>query len=71
VLVCLLRMSESCFQKCVYKYNDNDLNLGEMSCIDRCTAKYLEAAEKVGDRISYSIDASVLFTSCEVRSTHA
>ena len=44
-------MSNVCFQKCVQKYGDPDLHIGEMSCIDRCTMKYLETQNRVGERI--------------------
>ena len=43
------KMSSACFAKCAsHKHKDTDLALGEMSCTDRCVAKYLEAQEKVG-----------------------
>lgn len=41
------RMSETCFQKCVAQYNDADLSVGEMSCVDRCVGKYLAVHERV------------------------
>lgn len=44
-------MCSLCFEKCVSRYNDNDLNLGEMSCVDRCVGKYLESHMKVGGSV--------------------
>mmetsp|Transcript_6976 Transcript_6976/g.8701 ORF Transcript_6976/g.8701 Transcript_6976/m.8701 type:complete len:102 (-) Transcript_6976:452-757(-) len=49
VTVSLNKIVSTCFTKCASrKHKDKDLQLGEMSCIDRCTAKYLDAQEKVG-----------------------
>lgn len=43
------KIASSCFTKCASrKHRDPDLSLGEMSCTDRCVAKYLEAQQKVG-----------------------
>ncbi len=44
-------MSDSCFRKCVNRYKDADLSVGEMSCTDRCVGKYLQALEKVEARV--------------------
>jgi import inner membrane translocase subunit TIM10 len=42
-------MASACFHKCVgRKHREPDLALGEMTCADRCVAKYLEAQQRVG-----------------------
>lgn len=42
-------MAITCNKKCVVKYNESDLSVGEMACVDRCVSKYMQAQEKVGD----------------------
>lgn len=42
------RLNESCARKCIIKYTDGDLAVGEMACVDRCVGKYMQAQEKVG-----------------------
>lgn len=42
-------MSKMCSKKCITKYSDAELAVGEMTCIDRCTGKYMHAQGVVGD----------------------
>ncbi|KAG7401668.1 hypothetical protein PHYBOEH_011622 [Phytophthora boehmeriae] len=46
------RLSRVCFQKCKFKYNDGQLNVGEMSCIDRCAGKYMQAYSNLGVKMA-------------------
>lgn len=48
------RMSAACFRKCVTAYHSDELSVGEMTCIDRCTGKYYEAQTKVGEILKQS-----------------
>lgn len=41
------RMSTACAKKCIIKHHDADLSVGEMSCIDRCSSKFMQAREVV------------------------
>ena len=41
-------MTLSCYRKCISTYHDSELNVAELSCLDRCASKYLQAQEKVG-----------------------
>ena len=43
------KMVKNCFRKCVPKLREEpDLNVAEMTCTDRCVAKYMKAHAKVG-----------------------
>ncbi|TMW63786.1 hypothetical protein Poli38472_002727 [Pythium oligandrum] len=46
------RLSRVCFQKCKFKYSDGQLNVGEMSCIDRCSGKYMQAYQALGVKMA-------------------
>ena len=40
------RMTSACFSKCMdTRYKDGDLNVGENSCVDRCSAKYWQVSK--------------------------
>uniref|UniRef100_A0A061QXJ9 Mitochondrial import inner membrane translocase subunit n=1 Tax=Tetraselmis sp. GSL018 TaxID=582737 RepID=A0A061QXJ9_9CHLO len=43
------KMTANCYDKCVEKrYNDNDLSVGENSCLDRCCNKYWQVTAIIG-----------------------
>ncbi|KAK9825168.1 hypothetical protein WJX81_001265 [Elliptochloris bilobata] len=43
------RMVAACFEKCMDKrYKEGDLNVGENSCVDRCSSKYWQVTGIVG-----------------------
>jgi len=38
------RIANVCFDKCITKKcKDSELNIGESSCVDRCSSKYFQA----------------------------
>ena len=41
------------------KMKDGDLNVGEMSCIDRCVGKYMEAQGIVGQKLQEATEQSM------------
>ncbi|KAL9913269.1 mitochondrial import inner membrane translocase subunit Tim10 [Glossina fuscipes] len=47
------RMANACHKKCIPpRYSEADLGKGEMVCIDRCVAKYLDIHEKIGKKLT-------------------
>ena len=54
------KIASSCFTKCASrKHKDQELPLGEMSCTDRCVARYLEAQERVGQILQKANEAQM------------
>ncbi|DBA82538.1 hypothetical protein WJX79_003697 [Trebouxia sp. C0005] len=46
------RMVASCYDKCMDKrYKEGELNVGENSCIDRCSSKYWQVTGIVGQML--------------------
>ncbi|RHY26210.1 hypothetical protein DYB32_007801 [Aphanomyces invadans] len=41
------RMRQICFEKCVHRFREGDLDMGESTCDDRCVGKYLQAYYKL------------------------
>lgn len=41
------KMNRACFQKCVQNLKEGDLQVGEMTCVDRCVGKFMEARERM------------------------
>eukprot|EP00891_Asterochloris_glomerata_P009481 jgi/Astpho2/9481/gw1.00145.200.1_t len=43
------RMVSACYEKCMdRRYKEGDLNVGENSCVDRCSSKYWQVTGIVG-----------------------
>ena len=38
-------MLTTCFKKCVPKFHESEMHVGELSCIDRCIFKYYETTQ--------------------------
>ncbi len=51
------RMSKTCFEKCLGKHKDSQLNVGEQSCVDRCVVKYIETQTTVGLKLREGMEA--------------
>ena len=46
-------MTNSCHKKCVStNYREPALEKGELVCIDRCVAKYLDIHEQIGKKLT-------------------
>lgn len=44
-------MSKLCFLKCVKKFGEPDLGVGEMACMDRCVVKYMHTVTEVAAKM--------------------
>mmetsp|Transcript_18592 Transcript_18592/g.33294 ORF Transcript_18592/g.33294 Transcript_18592/m.33294 type:complete len:95 (+) Transcript_18592:23-307(+) len=42
-------LSKSCFKKCVTRFSQPDLSVGELTCVDRCTLKFISTAQLVSE----------------------
>ena len=52
------KMVKNCFRKCVPKLTEEpDLNVAEMTCVDRCVSKYMKFHNKVGLEMKKANDA--------------
>ena len=45
-----MEMQRMCFRKCVKKTKDNEFPIGEMSCSDRCVAKFFAMQKIVNEQ---------------------
>ncbi|EAL64919.1 mitochondrial import inner membrane translocase subunit 10 [Dictyostelium discoideum AX4] len=43
---------DACSAKCISKYNEGDLNVGESVCAERCVQKWMETFKKVQSKMS-------------------
>ncbi|XP_017149846.2 mitochondrial import inner membrane translocase subunit Tim10 [Drosophila miranda] len=47
------RMTTACHKMCIPpRYSESELGKGEMVCIDRCVAKYLDIHEHIGKKLT-------------------
>ena len=38
------KMVDQCYRKCVPRYQDGELNMGESVCVDRCVGKFMDVS---------------------------
>ncbi len=44
-------MANQCWKKCITRFHDPDLSVGEATCVDRCVEKYVQGQQKIGQRL--------------------
>ena len=40
-------MTQLCHKKCIFSNASAEMQVGELSCLDRCVGKYMGAAQKI------------------------
>lgn len=50
-LTCQVSFCDDLTQKYAFRYKDGELNVGENSCIDRCSSKYWQVTGIVGQML--------------------
>ncbi|EGG20729.1 mitochondrial import inner membrane translocase subunit 10 [Cavenderia fasciculata] len=45
-------LQKACASKCVMKYSDSELAVGESLCAERCTEKWMETFKKVHSKMN-------------------
>ncbi|KAH8883663.1 mitochondrial import inner membrane translocase subunit tim-10 [Thozetella sp. PMI_491] len=52
------QMTSICTKKCIPRdYREGELNKGESVCLDRCSAKFFEAQQKISDQVQKEMQA--------------
>merc|ERR1711953_1649940 len=54
---CFARMTVSCYSKCIASVKEEKMNVGEMSCVDRCVSKYLDVHARVGMELQTAMNS--------------
>eukprot|EP00467_Chlorarachnion_reptans_P003739 CAMPEP_0114525282 /NCGR_PEP_ID=MMETSP0109-20121206/22331_1 /TAXON_ID=29199 /ORGANISM="Chlorarachnion reptans, Strain CCCM449" /LENGTH=98 /DNA_ID=CAMNT_0001706833 /DNA_START=44 /DNA_END=340 /DNA_ORIENTATION=+ len=52
-------MSKSCFSKCISRFNQPDLAVGEATCVDRCTLKFIQTAQLVTEEMQKAHETEI------------
>mmetsp|Transcript_10732 Transcript_10732/g.15992 ORF Transcript_10732/g.15992 Transcript_10732/m.15992 type:complete len:95 (+) Transcript_10732:18-302(+) len=52
-------LSKNCFKKCVTRFSQPDLAVGELTCVDRCTLKYMATAKIVTEQMQKAAEMNM------------